>query len=78
MFSYFEPFLSHTGHHLLIHGFDKMCCNFEYDMIGPEASRCVVFESYVVTVLHLNKNEELNIRDMFPMVRTTDITASIA
>ena len=46
-----------TGHHLLVHDFDIICCNFVYYVIGPEASRCVFFKLGVVTVLHLKKNE---------------------
>ena len=44
---------SYAGHHLPIVDFDIMCCNSEYYMFGPEASRCVFFELGVATVLYL-------------------------
>lgn len=69
------PAETHTRYHSLLHVFDEMCSNFEYQMVGSKAGRCILLKLNIVMVLNLEKNLRYSSVIVLPLVLTNSIVS---
>lgn len=66
---------THTRYQSLLHVFDEMCSNFEYQMVGSKAGRRILLKLNIVVVLNLEKRLRYSSVIVLPLVLTNSIVS---